>query len=346
MKKNRVIIFCLTLTSLMFSVACYEPIANTSGGKDPINSSKNKNKNTSVNRVETVTNVGKTGNSTNKIESAKTETMKDGQVKSDTSTKTAEGFKANLSQSLSKNGLSVSGIYDASSSVESRILAEYGSVFLTKAMPPSKVMFTSEQEVSAFQKDAGSESAKLGGINVQLQPAALNALRDAAAEAKASGLSITPRDKKPTTDSAKRSYNQTLVLWKGRVDKACKHWKGKKRLTTEQIANLKALPIKQQVKEVLELEKQGVYFNTFFNGSILQSVAAPGTSQHISMLAFDVTEFQNKKVREILAKYGWFRTVASDEPHFTYLGHKEDELQKLGLKKVSRKGGEFWVPNM
>jgi hypothetical protein len=137
-----------------------------------------------------------------------------------------------------------------------------------------------------------------------------------------------------------------LELWNDRFNKGCEHWKGKGRLTADQISRLKGLPIKEQVSEVLELEKKGIYFNTFFNNSILYSVAAPGTSQHLSMLAFDAKEFQNKKVREIMAKHGWFRTVQNDEPHFTYLGHPESDLSKIGLKKVFKKDGEFWIPQI
>jgi hypothetical protein len=42
-------------------------------------------------------------------------------------------------------------------------------------------------------------------------------------------------------------------------------------------------------------------------------------------------------------KYGWFRTVRNDEPHFTFLGRDEGELESLGLKKVD---GDFWVPDL
>ena len=83
----------------------------------------------------------------------------------------------------------------------------------------------------------------------------------------------------------------------------------KGRLTEEQVARLKALPLRNQIAEVLELEKSGIYFSKDLSKSILYSIAAPGTSQHIAMLAFDVNEFDNPRVREILAKHGWFQTV-------------------------------------
>jgi len=64
------------------------------------------------------------------------------------------------------------------------------------------------------------------------------------------------------------------------------------------------------------------------------------------MLAFDVTENDNPTVRKILSHHGWFQTVISDTPHFTYLGVTEDQLPSLGLKKVTNGGRTFWVPDV
>ncbi|MCO6510227.1 MAG: hypothetical protein J5I65_05480 [Aridibacter famidurans] len=253
------------------------------------------------------------------------------------------GFRANFESNLKRNGMDASAAVDPSNAVESRILAEYGAVFLTQAVPPPKVMFGSEEEASGFQSKAGVESAVLGGTSIELQPKAMAALKKASEEAKAKGLSITPRD---GSEAARRSYSKTLDLWNSRFLKALDHWRAKGRLSSDQVSRLKGLPIKQQVSEVLELEKSGIYFNTFFNNSILYSVAAPGTSQHLSMLAFDASEFQNPEVRKILAANGWFRTVQNDEPHFTFLGLKESELPAYGLKKVSKNGGEYWIPDV
>lgn len=341
MNCEKILIVGLAIVASIFAVACYEPISNTSGGSDSSPKRDVPESNVSASSIENKE------EKVNKTEKVKLNTDIKLKVAGEKASRIKiEGFRGSLSDNLSRSGLSVSDIYDSTNSVENRILKEYGSVFLTKAMPPTKAMFTSEQEVSAFQSKAGSASANVNGSNVELQPAALKALESAIADAKSAGLKITPRDKKANTDSAKRTYQQTLDLWNGRFYKACDHWKGKKRLTDQQISNLKSLPIKQQVQEVLELEKKGIYFSTFFNQSILFSVAAPGTSQHLSMLAFDAAEFQNKKVRAILAKHGWFRTVQNDEPHFTYLGYNENELPGIGLKKVIRKNGEFWIPNL
>jgi hypothetical protein len=51
-------------------------------------------------------------------------------------------------------------------------------------------------------------------------------------------------------------------------------------------------------------------------------------------------------VRAILARHGWFQTVTSDLPHFTFLAAKESELPKLGLKAVQNANRTFWVPDI
>ncbi|MBA3693716.1 MAG: peptidase M15, partial [Acidobacteria bacterium] len=80
--------------------------------------------------------------------------------------------------------------------------------------------------------------------------------------------------------------------------------------------------------------------------SIVYSVAPPGTSQHLSMLALDVNEHDDLRVRDVLAEHGWFQTVVSDLPHFTFLGVSKNQLSKLGLKKIFDSGRFFWLPNL
>ena len=96
----------------------------------------------------------------------------------------------------------------------------------------------------------------------------------------------------------------------------------------------------------MEWEARGYYFATDFSRTIFSSVAAPGTSQHLSMLALDVAQFAHPEMRFILNKHGWFQTIANDTPHFTYLGFKEGELPERGLKAVFKGGYKFWVPNI
>jgi hypothetical protein len=156
-------------------------------------------------------------------------------------------------------------------------------------------------------------------------------------------LDITPRD---GAEAARRNYEDSVRLWNTRFEPALDYWLSQQRLTAEQVERLKGLPLGQQVAEVLELEKGGIYFSKDLSKSILYSIAAPGTSQHIAMLAFDVNEFENPRIREILADHGWFQTVLSDLPHFTFLGLKEKDLPKRGLKSVEVNGQLFWIPNV
>jgi hypothetical protein len=104
------------------------------------------------------------------------------------------------------------------------------------------------------------------------------------------------------------------------------------------------------VEIVLELEcTEELWFGTFFDKSILYSVAAPGASQHLSLLAFDLREYEVDGVRQVLNENGWFRTVPNDLPHFTYLGYRTSELPSCGLKEVVRDYGgplySFWIPD-
>ena len=64
------------------------------------------------------------------------------------------------------------------------------------------------------------------------------------------------------------------------------------------------------------------------------------------MLALDVTEHENSQARSILAKHGWYQTVVSDLPHFTFLGVAEADLPRLGLKKTTDGGRTFWIPEL
>ncbi|MGB8508078.1 MAG: hypothetical protein WCD76_06725, partial [Pyrinomonadaceae bacterium] len=117
-------------------------------------------------------------------------------------------------------------------------------------------------------------------------------------------------------------------------------------LSTERAEAMRGLSMREEVAAVLELELAGVFFSKDFSKSILYSVAAPGASQHLAMLAFDVSEFADAEVRRLLARRGWFRTVRSDLPHFTFLGLNESDLPANGLKRVESGGQHFWVPDI
>lgn len=229
--------------------------------------------------------------------------------------------------------------------VARRVLHDYGAMFVAteSVLPPPVCVFTSEDGVQHFQQTAGFMPATIGDATIELQPAATAALLRAREIAQNEGLDITPRD---GTEAARRSYADTVRLWNSRFLPALDHWLAAGRLTQDQVQQLKALPINEQVVQVLELEKDGIFFSKDLSKSVLYSIAAPGTSQHVAMLAFDVNEFFISRVREILAAEGWFQTVLSDLPHFTFLGLKEDELPEHGLKAVEAGGQQFWIPDV
>jgi len=250
-----------------------------------------------------------------------------------------------LRKALKKRKTNVERICPHSDSVARRILEDYGAMFLAtkKVMPPPLCIFTSEAEVTKFQEEADYVTENIDGADVELQPEAMKQLLKARAKALKEGLNITPRD---GAEAARRSYEDSYQLWNTRFLPALDYWLQQGRLTEAQVARLKDLALHEQVAEVLELERQGIYFSKDLSKSILYSIAAPGTSQHIAMLAFDVNEFDDARVREILAEHGWFQTVLSDLPHFTFLGLKEKDLPKNGLKSVVVEGQTFWIPNV
>lgn len=242
------------------------------------------------------------------------------------------GFNANLP----------SGFNQPNDPVGQKMLKEYGAMFVAKGVtPPSKVVFNSESEVSAWQSSVSTSKENIGGTNIELQTPAMNALKKAIAEAKQNGTSITSRG---GSDAAKRNYSGTVTNWKSRVEPNLKYYVGQGKIAQAEADRINSLPIPEQISEIFKLEDKGMWFAKTRDKSIIYSVAPPGTSQHISMLALDVSEFENAKVRDILANNGWFQTVKSDLPHFTYLGVSESELPKLGLKKVSDSGRSFWTP--
>ena len=225
------------------------------------------------------------------------------------------------------------------------LLREYGAVFVARggAVPPRKVIFRDEADVTRFQGSLEIGSKVIGGRTVELQRAAMKSLIETIEDAQKARLSITPRGE----DSARRSYDDTRRLWASRINPGMKYWVAKGRVSPGEAKRIKALSPFEQVPEILRLEQSGIYFAKSLDKSIIYSVAPPGASQHLSMLAFDVAEFEDARVRAILAKHGWLQTVASDLPHFTYLGVSEKELPGLGLKaRADTTGRIFWVPDL
>jgi len=233
-----------------------------------------------------------------------------------------------------------------SSPVEKRLFAEYGAIFITAAIPPPKIMFLDSAEVEEFQRSLPVARAFFGDYEIELQSDALNELVRAASEINRRGGSITAR----AADAGSRSYADTARLWTRNVTRGLEHWESTGRLTPATARSIINMPTSEQVAAVLHLEdSEQLFFGTFFDRSILHSVAAPGASQHLSKLAFDVAEFAEVEVKDTLANHGWYRTVSSDLPHFTFLGRDHYGLTRLGLVCIQRTYAEqvydFWIPD-
>ena len=253
-------------------------------------------------------------------------------------------FYAALSRALARRGMRVEDVCRLDDALAGRVLAEYGAMFLASeavSVPPRCVL-VSEEEVQEFQRAATWRAARIGGVEIELQPAALDALLAARREAESMGLTISPRG---GAEAARRSFADTERLWDSRCHPAIEHWCGQGQLSREEGERLRRMSLREQIEAVLALEGRGLFFSKDFRKSILRSVAAPGASQHLAMLAFDAAEFEDARVRQVLARHGWFQTVLSDLPHFTFLGHAETELPALGLKRVEYHGQNFWIPD-
>jgi len=225
-----------------------------------------------------------------------------------------------------------------------RIFSEYGAIFISNGTTlPNRCIFSTETELQSFQMKSLPQAANVGGVNIELQKTAMEALLRAQQEAAKKRLRITPRG---GSLAARRSYEDTVRLWNSRFYPALIYWVGRRKISQQQAATARALPIREQVAQVSEWENKGFFFSKDLSKSILFSVAAPGASQHNFLLALDVQQFANKEVRRILADHGWFQTVKSDAPHFTYLGVKESDLPALGLKAETVGGQKFWIPNL
>ena len=233
---------------------------------------------------------------------------------------------------------------EAEDPVAARLLPDYGSIFVAGggAVPPDRIVFRNQNEVQEFQRSVEIGTVNFGEIKIELQKVAADALRRAVDSAREAGLSITPR----SADSGRRSYPDTVELWHSRVEPALVHWVAAGRLHVEKADWIRRLSPVEQIPVVFNLEADGLWFAKDLSKSIIYSVAPPGTSQHLSMLAFDVSEFNNPRVREILSGHLWHQTVVSDLPHFTFLGASEDDLPDLGLKKLIHGEKKFWVPDL
>jgi hypothetical protein len=225
-----------------------------------------------------------------------------------------------------------------------RVLYEYGSIFVstTDVRIPGTCIFADSDEVHGFQAKLKTKRYVIGNAEIELQAAAMDQLQKARTEAIRVGLRISPLDGRI---AGARNYDDTVRIWNSRFHRALSYWVRRGKINFEEAEKARTAAIRKQVDMVVAWESKGYYFSTDFSKSIFYSVAPPGTSQHLSLLAFDVVESGNPSVRRLLNKYGWYQTIRTDQPHFTFLGVEEAELPRRGLKNVVHQGNSYWVPD-
>jgi len=246
------------------------------------------------------------------------------------------------SSTIPINKLSPAGICNVEvDPLAARVFREYGGMFAASdqiGLPPTCI-FRSEAEVASFQRSLKTASAVISGVTIELQEPAMKGLLDALAE-------IQPRLFTPLDGAiaGRRNYADTVRIWNSRFVPALKYWVSKGKISRADADAALLMTVPAQVARVIEWESRGLYFSTSRTRSIFSSVAPPGTSQHLSLLAFDVVQSNDRTIRETLNRHGWFQTVVSDTPHFTFLGVRESELPSRGLQSVVRNGYKFWIP--
>nr|MDQ3805517.1 hypothetical protein [Acidobacteriota bacterium] len=86
-------------------------------------------------------------------------------------------FEAALARALEHRGVSLDCFCAGGDQVSRRVLAEYGAMFLAEGVRlPSVCLFEGEEEVESFQREARWRAEVLDGVEIELQPAAMEAL--------------------------------------------------------------------------------------------------------------------------------------------------------------------------
>ncbi|MBK9529219.1 MAG: hypothetical protein IPO41_13110 [Acidobacteria bacterium] len=226
-----------------------------------------------------------------------------------------------------------------------RLLTEYGAIFVAsqKVVLPYKCILEREADVQAFQAIANPRYQQVGGVTVTLQEVALVAFLAARAAAAKEGVAISVRG---GSTASTRDYAKTVALWESRFHPALLHWSARGRITKADADRARQMPMREQIATVFGWEERKFGFvRIFLNRSYIRSRLQERRAQFHARSRHRAV-WQCTKVRKISGDHGWFQTVKSDLPHFTYLGRTRDELQSLGLKREVISGQEFWIPNM
>jgi hypothetical protein len=102
-------------------------------------------------------------------------------------------FYEALRKAFKKRKIDLDLVCPPADPVARRILEEYGAVYVAskKVKPPPVCVFTTEDQVTKFQEDAGVKAEYIAYDTIELQPEALKHLLKAREEAQKEGLDIT-----------------------------------------------------------------------------------------------------------------------------------------------------------
>jgi hypothetical protein len=226
-----------------------------------------------------------------------------------------------------------------------RVFTEYGAMFAasSEVTLPMVCYFLDEKSAKEFQSKLRIKSATIDGVEIKLQDAAMSALLGAVIESLATGIKVSPLD---GAIAAGRTYPDTVNIWNSRFEPALEYWTSRGKITPEEAAQVRLLPLEKQIEKVIEWESQRLWFGTAHSGPIFSSTAPPGSSQHLAFIAFDVAQLPSQRLVAIFNVHGWYQTIKGDPQHFTYLGIPEAELPSRGLRLVYISGTKYWLPNI
>src|SRR5262249_52807564 len=140
-----------------------------------------------------------------------------------------------------------------------RVFAEYGAMFVASSdvTLPTICYFPDEKAAKEFQSKLQIKSASIDGFEIKLQEAAMNSLLAVVIEALSRGIKISPFD---GAIAAGRSYTDTVNIWNSRFETALNYWTLRGKITAEEAARVRALPLEQQAEKVIEWEARGLWF--------------------------------------------------------------------------------------
>jgi hypothetical protein len=227
---------------------------------------------------------------------------------------------------------------DTETAVETRVLYEYGAVYLSKAVKfPLKCRMT-KAETDEYTKAMETPVNRLDLAELYLHPDAKAAL-DKAIKQLGGYLKLVRNCNSPDVETdCTNGVNRDAAL--RTYEQAQKNWDDHNRRN---------------------LSEDALVADTGRSKPFIFSYAVPGGSQHHLGLAIDVINGTSgqpvckRKRIEALESNGWFRTIRGDPYHFTYLGYKVWELPSIGLKHVAcaepkdnvkKIAYDYWVPNV